>query len=103
MVCQFLPPFAATRHGCPKSSAHSNAEERRENVRPVVHILIESSALMLTPLATNESNRIDIEQQGNRARFRGRFRIENMCFTKRELERMQLCRVLMKQVPQVRC
>jgi len=58
---------------------------------------------MLTPLAANQSNRIDIEQQGSRAPFRGRFRVENMGFPKRQLERMQLCRVLMKQVAQVRC
>src|SRR3984957_14235601 len=83
MVCQFLPPLAAARHGCPESSAHRNAEERRENVRPVVHILIKGSALMLTPLATNESNRNDIEQQRSRAPFRGLFGVENMCFPKR--------------------
>jgi hypothetical protein len=50
---------------------------------------------MLTPLATNQSNRIDFKQQGNRAPMRTRFRVENMCFPKRELERMQLRRVLM--------
>ena len=43
---------------------------------------------MLTPLAANQSNRIDIEQQGSRAPFRGRFRVENMGFPKRQLERM---------------
>ena len=45
---------------------------------------------MLTPLAANQSNRIDIEQQGSRAPFRGRFRVENMCFPKRQLERVQV-------------
>ena len=58
---------------------------------------------MLATLATNQSNRIDIEQQGSRAPFRGRFRIENMSFPKRQLERMQFRRVLVKQIAQVRC
>ena len=58
---------------------------------------------MLTLLAANESNRIDIEQQGSRAPFRGRFGVENMCFPKRQLERMQFRRVLVKQIAQVRC
>jgi hypothetical protein len=66
MVCQFLPCLAAARHGGPESAAHSDAKERREYVGPVVHILIEGSALMLTPLAANQSNGIDIEQQGDR-------------------------------------
>jgi hypothetical protein len=41
---------------------------------------------MLTPLAANQAHRIDIEQQGDRTTFRGRFRVENMRFSKRELE-----------------
>ncbi len=45
---------------------------------------------MLTPLAANQSNRIDIEQQGSRAPMRTRFRVENMCFPKRELELISL-------------
>jgi len=59
-------------------------------MRPVVHILIKSAALVLPSFAANQSNRIDIEQQGSRAPFRGRFRVKNMCFPKRQLERVQL-------------
>ena len=57
---------------------------------------------MLATLAANQSNGIDIEQQGSRAPFRGRFGVENMCLPKRQIERMQVCRVLVKQKAQVR-
>jgi hypothetical protein len=53
--------FAASRHGRPKSPAHSDAQKRREYIRPVVDILIERAALMLSPLTTNQSYRIDIK------------------------------------------
>ena len=42
-------------------------------------MLIERFTLMLSPLATNQSHRIDIEQKGCRASLRSRFRIEKTC------------------------
>ena len=102
LIRQFRSPLAPARHSSSQCTAHRHAEERREYVRSVVHILIESAALVLSPFSAHQADRIDIEQNRRRAALRRRFRIEKMGLTERQLERMHPLRILVKQVSQVR-
>jgi hypothetical protein len=67
----------------------------------VVDILIESATFMLSSLTTNQSYRIDIEQQSCRGSLRHRLRVKHVCFPERQIKRMRIGRILMQQVTQV--
>jgi hypothetical protein len=51
---------------------------------------------MLSPLTTNQSYRIDVEQQGCRASLRHGFWVKHMRFPERQVKRMQIGRILMQ-------
>src|ERR1700721_1862381 len=67
LIRQFLSPLAPTRHSRSQCTAHRHAEERREDVRSVVHILIESAAFVLSPFSAHQADRMDIGQKRRRA------------------------------------
>src|SRR5262245_15642754 len=75
-----------------------DAEERRRDVRPVVHVLVEARELHA---AADEPDRVDVEQQRSRAALVACLGIEDVRLTKGQRERLQTLRALMQQVAQV--
>src|SRR5262249_25736498 len=74
-ICQLLPPFTSARHGSAEGAAHCDAKKRGQYVRPIVHILIKSPALVLSLSSAHQSDRIDVEQKCCRASRCGRLRV----------------------------
>ncbi len=86
---QFRLAFATTAQGAPQHSRDRHAQERRRNVRPIVHILFKRSTLTGRPSSiANQANRINVKQQCRRATFSGCLRIEHVRFAKRKRERV---------------
>jgi len=70
-------------------------------VRPVVDVLAERCVTSGALAVADQANRIDLEQQRGRAPLRRRLRVEDVCLTSRDGERLEFVRVLVQQVPQV--
>ncbi len=70
-------------------------------VRPVVDVLAEGDVLVLAPVAADEADRVDLEQQRGGAPLRRRLGVKDVRLTSRDGERLGPVRVLVQQVAQV--
>src|SRR4029078_8395394 len=76
-------------------------EQRRCDVRPVVDVLVLSAAFTAT--ASSHSDWMDVEENGRRARFLARLRVEDCRVTERELARVHMVRMLVQQESEIEC
>ena len=67
-------PLTSTTQGGIEPTREHHREQRRCNVRPVIDVLVLGAALAAA--ATNHTDRIDVEENGRRARFLARLRVE---------------------------
>ena len=76
-----------------------NREQRRGDVRAVVDVLVLGTALAAT--ATDDSDRVHVEENRCRAAVVRRLRVEDCGVTERELASVHVLRVLVEQEPEV--
>jgi hypothetical protein len=93
-----LPLTPTTQGGIEPTRKH-NREQRRGHVRPIVDVLILGAALAAA--ASDDSDRIDVKENGRRARFLVRLRVENRRVAERELPRVHMLRMLVQQESEI--
>lgn len=81
--CQLLVPLARARHRALEDVDQRDRQERRRDVRPIVHVLGEREAAHAAA-APNEADRIDVEQHCRRAARLGRLRVEDARLAERQ-------------------
>jgi len=98
---EFGFPLAPTAQRGVEPTRKHDREQRRCDVRPVVDVLALSTALATT--ATHHSDRVDIEEDGRRARFLARLRVEDRRLAERELPRVYMLGMLVQQKSEIGC
>jgi len=94
--------FAAAAQGRPEYVGDGDAEERRGDVRAVIDVLLQREPAPLLPASlAHQPDRIDVEEQGDRAALGGRLGVEDMRLPERRLERLQARGVLVQQVAEI--
>jgi hypothetical protein len=95
--------LAPSRHGAREDIRDGDAEKRRRDVRAIVDVLREQTAVASRPPPpTHESNWIDVEHQRRGAPLRGGFRIHDVSLAEGELEALRAAGILVEQIAEIR-
>jgi hypothetical protein len=89
---------AAPAHRRRERAREGDAQERRGDVRPVVHVLVDPPE---ADAAADQPDRVDVEQQRRRATLLRRLRVEDVRGAERQLAALHALRVLMEQEPEI--
>ena len=98
-IDQVWPVLASTGERRPEHPRDGDAHERGRDVGTVVHVGVQCPVAVAA--AAHEADRIDVQQEGRRAAFGRRLRIEDVRLSERQLDLLHARRVLVQQESEV--
>ena len=99
MIRKTLAFLALAVHRSAEHPRNRDTQERRGDVRPVIHVLIEPT--LAVSFAPHQTDGIDVQQQRSLCFLIALPRIKNVGLPKRQFEGLRARRIFVKKIPKI--